>query len=242
MLRNDLRVLTFGCHRLARRNVTSVFRIKICGITTIDDAVAAAAAVADAIGLNFYRDSPRYVTEETAQAIVRAMPNTILKVALFVNHPAAKIRDLVDRLGLDLVQLHGDEPAEFLAEIPDLPVMRAFRLGPAGLKPICNYLRQCERCGCLPRLVLLDACKTGHYGGTGELADWTTALAYRSECAYPPFVLAGGLNPENVADAISTVRPFAVDASSGVESSPGKKDRKLLAAFVQAAAREFGLA
>lgn len=219
-----------------------MFRIKICGITCPEDAAAVAAAGADAVGLNFYAKSPRYVEPASARAIVDAVPAGVVKVGLFVNAPVEGVCRIVDRLGLDLVQLHGDEPPEYLAALGDRPVMRAFRLGPGGLGEIGEYLRRCEAAGCLPRLVLVDAFRPGKYGGTGETAEWWALADYRSSISSPPVVLAGGLTPENVREAIRTVRPAAVDTASGVESSPGRKDPARVAAFVRAAEEAFDAA
>jgi len=212
-----------------------VFRVKICGITNVDDALASARAGADALGLNFYPKSPRHITPEQARAIVEVLPRNVVKVGLFVNAPVDEVRDTFDRLGLNLIQLHGDEPPESLAELGDRPVMRAFRLGSEGLPPVTEYLRHCRRLGCLPRLVLIDAHVKGAYGGTGQVADWPTVKRYPVDKDDPPLVLAGGLSPSNVAEAIRAVSPAAVDTASGVESAPGKKDPAAVEAFVRAA-------
>jgi phosphoribosylanthranilate isomerase len=217
-----------------------MFHIKICGITRVDDALAAAQAGADAIGLNFYPASPRFVSPAQAEAIVAAELPGVVKVGLFVGSDAREVCETFDRLKLDLIQLHGDEPPEYLAHLGGRPVMRAFRLGPAGLSPVVTYLDDCRRLGCLPRLVLLDAYTPGVYGGTGEIADWAVAAEYRAMDQVPPLVLAGGLTPQNVTRAIRSVRPAAVDTASGVESSPGRKDPAAVAAFVRVAREAFG--
>lgn len=214
---------------------TKMFRIKICGITTVEDALAVAEAGADAIGLNFYPKSPRYVTPETARRIADCLPRGIIKVGLFVNSPADEIARIFGQTGLDLIQLHGDEAPSVLGGLAGRPVMRAFRVGEAGLRPVLDYLDQCRGLGCLPELCLLDAFQQGHYGGTGVTADWSLVGDYPRDGAYPPLVLAGGLRPENVAEAIRQVQPVAVDTASGVERVPGRKDPKLVARFVQAA-------
>jgi phosphoribosylanthranilate isomerase len=218
-----------------------MFQIKICGITTVEDAQLTARAGADAIGLNFFPKSPRYIDADRARAIIDALPPTVVKVGLFVNAPAHQIVDTFDRLGLDLIQLHGDEPPELLAQLGGRPIMRAFRLGRDGLAPIANYLNTCRQLGCFPRLALLDACRPGQYGGTGQQADWPLAATYHTEIASPPLVLAGGLTLKNVAEAIRAVQPAAVDTASGVESQPGRKDPAKLDAFVRAARRALGL-
>ena len=216
-----------------------MFRIKICGITNVDDAVAVALAGADAVGLNFYARSPRYIALDTTRQIVAVLPKEMVKVGLFVNSAPADICRVYDNLGLNLIQLHGDEPPEFLAQLGGRPIMRAFRLGTKGLQPILEYLRQCRELAAMPSLTLLDSLIPGEYGGTGQTADWLVAKQYVAESGMPPLVLAGGLTPANVADAIRMVRPAAVDTASGVESSPGRKDPAAVAAFVQAAGAMF---
>jgi len=220
-----------------------MFRIKICGITSADDARAAAEAGADAIGLNFYPGSKRYVTPADAVMVFRALPTGVVKVGVFVNADVEHVCHTYDRLGLDLVQLHGDEPPEFVKQLGDRPVMRAFRLGEEGLEPVGNYLSDCKRLDCMPRLALIDSHVPGEYGGTGATADWKTLARYALDpqtVFVPPLVLAGGLTPENVAEAIRAVGPWAVDTASGAESRPGRKDPTKVAAFVRAAREAFG--
>jgi phosphoribosylanthranilate isomerase len=217
-----------------------MFRIKICGITQVDDARAAARAGADAIGLNFYPESPRSVEPEAARRIVDAVPPGLVKVGLFVNASDEQVCRAYDQLSLDLVQLHGDEPPEFLPRLGERPVMRAFRVGPEGLGLVEDYLEQCRRLGCVPELVLIESRTKGRYGGTGRVADWSTVARYPRCDWHPRLVLAGGLTPENVAEAIGAVRPAAVDTASGVESSPGRKDERRVARFVRQAEEAFG--
>jgi phosphoribosylanthranilate isomerase len=217
-----------------------VFQIKICGITSVADALAVAQAGADAIGLNFYRRSQRYITVEMAWQIVAELPPEVVKVGLFVDTPVGEIARTFDDLRLDLIQLHGDQPPEFLGELGNRPVMRAFRVGRDGLRPVAKYIGRCRQIGSSPKLVLLDALVAGEFGGTGKTGDWDAAKQYAAEVGLPPLVLAGGLTPENVATAIRTVRPTAVDVASGVESRPGRKDPALMAAFVEAARAALG--
>ena len=216
-----------------------MFTIKICGVTSVKDALMAAAAGADAVGLNFYPRSPRRVTLESARHIAEAVAWRAVKVGVFVNAPSREVCETFDTLHLELIQLHGDEPPEFLAELGGRPVMRAFRVGPSGLDPVAEYLHQCRRLGCLPRLTLIDACQGGQYGGTGVVADWRVAEQYTALPDPPPLVLAGGLTPQNVAQAIETVRPSAVDSASGVEGSPGRKNDALVLRFVKEAKAAF---
>ena len=217
-----------------------MFRVKICGITSVDDALAVARWGADAVGLNFYEKSPRFLEIETARAIVEALGPEIVKVGLFVNAGEDDIRGHFERLGLDLIQLHGDEPPEFVARLDGRPVMKAFRVGSEGLTPVYDYIERTEQLGCRIHAVLVDAFCKGSYGGTGRLADWAAVAAYATgeeflPIDFPPLVLAGGLTAQNVAEAIRAVRPAAVDTASGVESSPGKKDPAAVKSFVRAA-------
>ena len=216
-----------------------MFQTKICGITTVEDALIVARAGADAIGLNFYARSPRCVAAETAENIVRILPGGISKVGLFVDTPADEIRRLFDRLRLDLIQLHGNQPPEFVAQLGRRPVMRAFRVGPEKLEPVAEYLDRCRALEHDLELVLLDSLVAGAYGGTGRVVDWGVAQAYRVQIGTTPLVLAGGLTAENVAAAIQTVGPAAVDVASGVESRPGRKDPVRVEAFVAAARLAF---
>lgn len=211
------------------------FTVKICGITSVEDAQVVVRAGSDAIGLNFYPESPRFVTPATARAIVEAVPSTMIKVGLFVNADPVLACRAMDELGLDVLQLHGDEPPEYLARLGSRPVMKAFRCGPDGLGPIMQYLDVCRRLGCLPQFTLLDAWVAGMHGGTGRVADWSVARQYLADTALPPLVLAGGLTPLNVAEALRATGAWAVDTASGVESSPGRKDAAAVEAFVLAA-------
>jgi phosphoribosylanthranilate isomerase len=211
-----------------------MFRVKICGITTVNDALLAAEAGADAIGLNFYAASPRYCPSSQAKAIAGAIGSQVCKVGVFVNASADEIRRAVAEVGLDLVQLHGDEPPEFVRSLRPLGVMRAFRL-PGDAASVGSYLEACHRLMCVPRMLLVDAARPGQYGGTGATLDWSAISNDRRPLAGLPLVLAGGLKPENVAEAIATVRPWAVDAASGVEASPGRKSAEKVREFVAAA-------
>jgi phosphoribosylanthranilate isomerase len=212
-----------------------MFQIKVCGVTSPADALAAVEAGADALGLNFYAPSPRFLAPQAAQAVAIAMESAI-KVGVFVNAAPEEVRATFDQLRLDFVQLHGDEPPEYLAALEGRPVIKAFRLGPnLDLRGIADYLEQCARLGVLPRAILIDAHQPGQFGGTGQTCDWQQLAGWQEALGETPLVLAGGLRPDNVASAIAAVGPSAVDTASGVEQSPGRKDPRLLRAFVSAA-------
>ncbi len=215
-----------------------MFRVKICGITSIRDALAVAEAGGDAIGLNCFVGSPRYCKPETARKIADAVPKHVCKVGVFVNATADEIRASVAAIGLDLVQLHGDEIPELLLQLRSLAVMKAFRLG-EDFSQVGEYLRHCHRLASVPRMVLVDALQPGQYGGTGTTLDWQALHTARHHFAGAPLVLAGGLNPSNVAPAIAAVRPWGVDTASGVETSKGKKSAVLVREFIAAAKEAF---
>jgi len=198
-------------------------RIKICGITRPDDGVAVAAAGADAIGLVFYGPSPRNVSIEQAQAVVAALPPFVTVVGLFVNAGEDEIREVLEAVPLGLLQFHGDEPAGVCGGY-GLPYIKALRMAP-GLDVAATV-------GCYrdAQGILLDAYRPGVAGGTGEVFDWQSVPAGLKK----PIILAGGLTPQNVADAIAQVRPYAVDVSGGVEAAKGVKDVGRIAAFVEA--------
>jgi len=199
-------------------------RIKICGITKTADGQAAVTAGADAIGFIFYEKSPRYVMLNTAAEISRELPPFTMRVGVFVNAPEETIMRAIVDCGLTMLQFHGDEPPEFCAQF-GLMSMKAFRVhGPETLDEIPKYNTDAY---------LLDAYSSTTLGGTGEKFNWD--LAVKAQEFGKPIFLAGGLTPENVADAIRKVHPFGVDVSSGVESAPGKKDRAKIRAFIDAA-------
>ncbi len=213
-----------------------MFHIKICGITNPEDAVAASHAGADALGFNFYPGSKRYLTLQNAVDVVRVVPTRVARVGVFVDARAEQIVAAVERLALDWVQLHGNEPPEFVSCIPaEVLLMRACRMGPQGLPDVEEDLRRCRAAGRVPDAVLIDAQVAGEYGGTGMQADWEALVDWRSKLESVPLVLAGGLKPENVAVAIGLVAPAAVDTASGVESAPGRKDPQCMQQFVAAA-------
>lgn len=209
-------------------------RIKICGLTRKEDVKAAVEAGADAIGFVFYRKSPRYVTPEVAKTLIATVPPFVAKVGLFVNAPPEEVVETAFFAGLSLLQFHGDETVETCARVAQaarLPFIRAFRVGTDTLS---QDLIQCDkqyRAASLHFSGLLLDSRSEMYGGTGKVFNWSLVskeIAHR-------VVLSGGLNAQNVADAIRFVRPYAVDVSSGVESSRGIKDAGLIRAFIHAA-------
>jgi phosphoribosylanthranilate isomerase len=242
------------------RIIELMFRVKICGITTVQDALLAAEAGADAIGLNFYSQSPRCIDAQRAEQIVAALrekyePAQVHVVALFVNASTDDIlwtiRDanLLGPEGGLAIQLHGDEPPELLAElqshglggaqhlfhatghVPYVPVIRALRGREPTLEGVADYLVRCRMLRALPSAVLLDAYHPGSFGGTGQALDWDALRAGRDKLLGLPLILAGGLTSENVAEAIATAQPDGVDVASGVESAPGKKEAAKVLAF-----------
>ncbi len=208
-------------------------RIKICGITTPGDALSAAALGADAIGVNFYAKSPRCIDTETAKSIIAALPPFVEPVALFVNETHAEVQRRSTEIGVRSVQIHGENlsplPIDSRRWIPAFSVKDA-----DSLAKINAYLESCRDAGALPAAVLLDAHVPGMFGGTGRMAPWQLLADFNPGV---PIILAGGLTPDNVAEAIRTVCPWAVDVASGVESSPGRKDAELVRRFI-AAVRE----
>jgi phosphoribosylanthranilate isomerase len=198
-------------------------RVKICGITNLDDARGAIAAGADALGLNFYEKSPRFLTVPQAAEISRHVPSFVLRVGVFVNAPEELVARAIHECGLGMLQFHGEETPENCAKF-GLMNMKAFRIRDAEtLQELAKYSTDAY---------LLDAWSPEDRGGTGERFNWE--LAIEAQKLGKPIFLAGGLTPENVADAVRTVKPFGVDVSSGVESSPGKKDHNKMRAFINA--------
>ena len=217
-----------------------MFQIKICGIRHPEDLPHIAAAGADAVGLNFYGGSRRYLSQDNAVAVAAAVPKGIARVGVFVNASTAEMLAAAEQYKLDYLQLHGDEPPEKLAELRAWPVIKAFRFGLEGWSPIEQYLVDCKRHGSLPVAVLVDApAAEGAYGGTGTTVNWQSLTDWRSHIDRP-LILAGGLTPDNVAEAVQTVRPSAVDTASGVESSSGFKDPVATRIFVASAQSVLG--
>jgi len=205
-----------------------VVRVKVCGITSIEDARFAAKCGADEIGLNFYPKSPRYISADTAAAIAECITGSVTLVGVFVNADKREISETAKRCGLDAVQLHGDETLEFALDIAHHNGLRV--------------IKACEAKQAMPILaklgndgisILIDAPAMGSYGGTGSVSDWN--LAEKAAASFDHIYLAGGLGPNNVANAIRKVWPFCVDACSKLESIKGKKDPEKVAAFIEAA-------
>jgi phosphoribosylanthranilate isomerase len=198
-------------------------KIKICGITNLDDAQAAIGAGADALGFVFCDQSPRHLAIPAAAEISRQLPPSVLRVGVFVNAPEDFVLRVTGECGLGLLQFHGDEPPEFCTQF-GLMSMKAFRIRDTGtLKEMAQYQTDAW---------LLDAYSPEAAGGTGGKFNWE--LAIEAQKFGKPIFLAGGLTPENVAGAVRQVRPFGVDVSSGVETSPGRKDHAKLRAFINA--------
>jgi phosphoribosylanthranilate isomerase len=239
-----------------------MFQIKICGLTTPEDALAAIEAGADALGLNFHPASPRYVTPSQAAQIVQKVRHagwggTVVAVVVQDETTLAADPQLAC---IDAWQLHGNQSPENLAHLqkmlahtraspspanssdaggPRWRIIRALAWRRDEPSFLFDYLQACQRMGALPDALLVDAFHSGLFGGTGRTLDWDALAAQRGVLGGLPLILAGGLTPENVAMAIQRVRPTAVDVASGVESSPGRKDPAKLRAFVAAARNAF---
>ncbi|WP_425929947.1 phosphoribosylanthranilate isomerase [Pseudomonas sp. NyZ201] len=204
----------------------SAVRSKICGITRVEDALAAAQAGADAIGLVFYAKSPRAVSVQQAREIIDALPPFVTTVGLFVNASRCELNEILEAVPLDLLQFHGDETPE-ACDGYHRPWIKALRVR-AGDDLEAECKRYARASG-----ILLDTYVAGVPGGTGEAFDWTLVPGHLSK----PIILAGGLNPHNVGAAIAQVRPYAVDVSGGVEQAKGIKDAARIDAFLDAVRR-----
>jgi phosphoribosylanthranilate isomerase len=198
-------------------------RVKICGITSVSDGLAAARHGADAIGLIFYPPSPRLVTLERAREIAASLPAFVARVAVFVNPPAADVNAAIRACRPDVLQFHGEETADFCRGF-SMPYLRALRVRP-GVDLLESLSPFGDAAGWL-----LDAYRQELYGGTGEAFDWELVPRELAR----PLILSGGLDVENVGAAIRRVRPWAVDVSSGVEAAKGVKDERRIAAFMEA--------
>jgi len=197
-------------------------RIKICGITNMEDAEAAVGFGADALGFIFYKGSKRYIDPETAGDIISNLPPFLTTVGVFVNQDLDEIIEIKDKTSINAVQLHGDEDPQFCNSVPT-KVIKVFRVkGTLDPGKVAQYPVQA---------ILLDTYSDDEYGGTGRSFDWGII----EEMSHPKkVILSGGLTPENVAEAVRIVKPYAVDVSSGVEATPGKKDHQKLKNFIEA--------
>ena len=207
-------------------------RVKVCGLTCVDEAVACAELGAHWIGVNFHPASPRCVTPEQAATIVAALPASVSAVGVFVDRPAAEIADIVARAGIKIIQLHGQEREEDLVALRSFEIVRAFRLDRAAAwARVIDYVARAGALGRRPDAVLIDAYVPGQPGGTGSLV---ADEVIDSIPPLPRLILAGGLTAENVGERVARARPWMVDVASGVESTPGRKDRTRVAAFIRA--------
>ena len=197
-------------------------KIKICGITNLEDAVAAVEFGAEMLGFNFYPQSARFIAPVKAREIAEKMPKQVLKVGVFVNESLEKVNKTAETARLDIVQLHGDETPDFVKAIKSIPVIKALGV---------NSEFKIERAVEFQTPILLDAYCQKTHGGTGKTFDWQTAVKVKE--LVPELYLAGGLSPENIGAAIETVRPFGVDACSLIESQPGKKDLNKMREFIE---------
>ncbi|MFZ1699640.1 MAG: phosphoribosylanthranilate isomerase [Pyrinomonadaceae bacterium] len=205
-------------------------RVKICGITNLEDALHATNCGADELGFNFYKESKRYISPQEAREIVSEIPTKYGRIGVFVNESIDSLLTIAEFVGLDAIQLHGDEDLNYVANLAKntkRTIIKAFRVTPSFdisevLDWHCNFQ-------------LFDTYSADHYGGTGKRFAQENFLFYINLWLPGSAYVAGGLNPDNVAEAIREANPYAVDVASGVESSPGKKDPEKVAAFIKAA-------
>jgi phosphoribosylanthranilate isomerase len=202
-----------------------ITKVKVCGITNFDDASAAADLGADMLGFNFYKGSPRYIEPTTALEIIDRLPASIEKIGVFVNERATTVCEVTRALGLNAVQLHGDESPEYLDQLNGSRIIKAFRISFDETEIAIGRYNADS--------ILIDAFSRNEFGGTGKVCDWE--IASRIARRFPKTILSGGLSPGNVKTAIIKVRPFAVDACSLLESEKGKKDHSKMKAFIEAA-------
>lgn len=201
-------------------------RVKICGVRSYEEAILAVELGADALGFNFWTGSRRYIRPQEAGEIITRLPPFACCVGVFVNSDAHEIRQTAGTVRLDAIQLHGDETPEFCAEFGSIKTIKAIRIRD-GFEP--RLLKEYP-----VSAILLDTGVSGHYGGTGVTFNWELAARAKE---FAPIILAGGLTPENVGDAITTVQPMAVDVCSGVEAEPGRKDFARLKRFLEEVSR-----
>jgi phosphoribosylanthranilate isomerase len=208
-------------------------RIKICGVTTPDDIRMVAEAGPDAVGLNFFPQSPRYIDPRNAAPLLRALPPLIDAVGVFVGLRTRQVCALAYQLGLRSIQCFGDR--EDIEDCSPFQRIAVFRIRDrSNMNEIEQYLEKCRSAKVMPGAILVDAHVDGQLGGTGHTAPWDLLVGFDPGV---PLILAGGLTPENVGEAIRTVRPYAVDVASGVESVPGRKDPEKVRRFIEAVRR-----
>ncbi len=199
-------------------------KVKICGITNIDDANAAVDFGADALGFVFFKDSPRYVSPEKAISIIKNLPSFITTIGVFANEHIENIEKIVSSTGMDVIQMHGEEPPVMCK--CSRRIIKAIRVKSLeSLDPLSKYKDMVSA-------FLLDTYSPNILGGTGRIFNWDIAIEAKQ---FGRIILAGGLNPDNVSDAVKRVRPYAVDVSSGVELKKGKKDHKKMKLFIERA-------
>jgi len=199
-------------------------KIKVCGITNLEDALCAARCGAYFLGFIFYKKSKRYVSPAKAASIIKALPKKIIKVGVFVNEKLEIVKKIAKVCGLDLLQFHGDETPAYLNGFRGYKIIKVVRVkDEASLEHLKKY--PCS-------IFLFDTFKKDKFGGTGEIFDWGFLKSLKA--LKKPFIVSGGLSPENVGLLVRQVRPFGVDVSSGVEISPGKKDHQLIKKFIDA--------
>jgi phosphoribosylanthranilate isomerase len=216
---------------MGKRFMGRGIRVKICGITCVEDLDAAVEAGADAVGLNFHPTSPRFVPAERAITLVERLPPFVEPVAVFVKKTVREAAATANPAGMRTIQIHGGSP-ETINAFP-ARYIPAFQLRDrADLVAIDAYLETCRQASALPAAILVDGHAPGLHGGTGQRAPWDLLADWRP---LVPLLLAGGLTPDNVAEAVRRVKPWAVDVASGVESSPGRKDAEKMRRFVEAA-------
>ena len=199
--------------------------VKICGITNLEDALAAVASGADALGFNFYQPSPRYIAPQNARAFIDRLPDAVLTVGVFVNEELESVRSIATQAGLKALQLHGDESPEYCRQLAaDNYVIKTFTVA-GSFDPQLAQMYEVQA-------IMLDTRDNNLRGGTGRVFDWSVAQQLRP--LLPNLFLAGGLSPENVAEAVTTVRPYAVDACSSLELKPGIKSHERVSVFIDA--------